>query len=341
VEGGLFEFQVYFKGDFPTSVRSAKNAKDLDMFDWRRMVKGSVPFLALFVCGGCNLVSESPGPWTPLYSVAGFTALSDTLLALRLNLREERGIAPNRTETRGRRSLFVLIDRYRSEIHPVGETLPASAGPGLPAYFLACRDGTPVSLSPGGPKGSGGDCSAEKVAASARGGLAVFSLDSGAYKVLDADLKPLFRIPGPRLGTNSILAADDDSGFVTVLTHSSGNGGYWRRYPADSSVTADSAYLTWPTVVRIAGYGARIVCSEIDEAYGYSACWRARNELGFADAARRYCAMDCEWNPASGLLVSTTNFNGRFLFVRPHTGSEETFDTIYMLDSLAKAEFPH
>lgn len=312
------------------------------MFGWRLKARGTLPFLLAFVWTGCDLMNEGPGPWTPLYSVAGFTALSDSVLALRVDVREERWVTPNRNETRGRHSVFVLIDRFRDKIQRVDGALPASVGPGLPAYFLACRDGTPVSLSPAGTNGSEGDCSTEEVAVSAKGGLAVFGSDSGSYRVLDANLKPLFRIlriPGPSLGRNSILAADEDSGFVTVLTHSSGNRGYWRRYPVDSSVAADSAYLIWPTVVRIAGYGARIVCSEIDEAYGYPACWRPGNELGFADAARRYCTMDCEWNPASGLLVATTNYPGRFLFVQPHTATEETFETIYMLDSLAKAEF--
>ena len=311
------------------------------MFGWLRKAKGAVPFLLAFVWAGCNLMNEGPGPWNPLYSVSGFTALDDSSIAVRLDLHDERWLPPDRRETRRERTVFVAINRYRNDVRLIAGDLPLSARPALPSYFVLCRDGTPASLSPGGPKTAREDCRKGNVAISSGGKLVLFSSDSGAFQILGADLKPLSRtpIPPPHLGWNSVLAADEDSGFVTLLLHLPDNRGYWRRYPVYDSAAADSAYLIWPTVVRIAGYGARILCSEIDEASALSACWHPRDELGFADAARRYCALDCEWNPATGSLLATMNYPGRFAYVQPRTGSVEVINANPMLDSLARVGF--
>jgi hypothetical protein len=96
-------------------------------------------------------------------------------------------------------------------------------------------------------------------------------------------------------------------------------------------------YLIWPTVVRIAGYGARIVCSDIDAASGSPACWRPPEEPGFADAARRFCSLNCEWNPATGRLLALMDLRGNFVSVDPRTGSEVSFPASHMLDSIARA----
>jgi hypothetical protein len=106
----------------------------------------------------------------------------------------------------------------------------------------------------------------------------------------------------------------------------------------DRSASGGEKYLVWPTVVRIAGYGARIVCSDIDEANGSPACWRPRDVLGFADAARRFCTLDCEWNPATGSLLALQDGAGSIALVDPRTGSETSFYASHMLDSVARAK---
>jgi hypothetical protein len=307
------------------------------MFDGRAAAKGFIPFLFALVWSGCDPTGAGPGPWEPVYSIAGFTLFNDSTIAVQLDLREERSLSSGRPERRRERTAFASINLYRNDIHPLTGDLPLSARAGLPGFFMACREETPVSLSPGGPKGTRGDCQGRSLGISNGGMLVVFGSDAGAFQVLDADLKPLLRVPAPPSGWKAILAADEDSGFVTVLRDFPDNRGYWLRYSLYDRGAVDSAYLIWPTMVRIAGYGARVLCSEIDEEYGYPACWHPRGEPGFADAARRFCASDCEWNPATGMLLARTNYHGRFVYVQPSTGTEQYIEANPTLDSLLRA----
>jgi hypothetical protein len=254
----------------------------------------------------------------------GYSSLGDTAMAIHLRAFQERWKAGNTQEIRSETTTFVIVSVSGKSIIPAGERLPRSVGPSLPGYFQDCDESTPITLRPIPLRGPDSTCIDYNPSVSATGRILIHRFGS-THLVFDQNLSLLHRLPEPvreRGGWNSVLAADEDSNTVTVLESKGNDRAVWRRYSLPDTASPEEAFLTWPTVVRIAGYGSRVVCSELDILSGSPACWLPEGIAGFADAAQRYCADDCEWNPATGRLLARKS--GQFISVEPATARESS-----------------
>jgi hypothetical protein len=264
-----------------------------------RIASASVATWAVLACA-VNIFNGDPNAESR--EIHAFTALDANTFALKIR-RYHPGWSMGGQGDLEDQMPYVIFDKRKGTLR-AADSLPLSAVSALPGFFYACESGQPFTIHPQGPSGDTGQCTQRPSHASGTGALTAWrgTLEAN-YNILNWRMERIDTVP-----EYDLLELDEAAGTVATLAYVyyPRIGNLWKLRKLGTGQTLDSAWVASQyALVRVAGKGRRLVCSDSDRLTSPNACWLPEGVPAFADSARFWCGGgNCEWTEALGRLIA-------------------------------------